>query len=162
MDGGALVRASLPSRVARRTKRDDMLFAGFRVARRTWRYQVDETRKVKHHWSNDYAGFTRDGGELVGKCPSSMTTAQAEQLLNTQGVQWRNPRLPALAWPDSIYVVDRGVVYRAVPTVAGASYHAFPELPERLRSLPKQLREQILLVADRLGCKKEVEEWMNR
>lgn len=127
-----------------------------------WRYQTDETPKRKHHWNQAQAGFIREGGELVGKCPASITTAQAEQLLNAQGVSWHNPRLPATAWPDCIYVVHQGVVYRAVPTVPGVSYHAFPELPERLRSLPKRLREQILLVADRLGCKKEVSEWMDR
>lgn len=132
------------------------------MARQVWKYQVDETRKRKHHWGNDWAGFVRESGEVVGKCPSSLTVSYAEQLLNTQGIPWSNPRLPALPWPDCIYVVDRGVIYRAVPTTAGVSYHAFPELPERLRGLPKAVKERILLVAERLGCMKEAQEWMSQ
>jgi hypothetical protein len=126
-----------------------------------WKYQPDEDPKRKHHWSEPRAGFATEGGEKVGKCPCTITVELAERLLNQQGLPWDNPRLPTGTHPDRIYVVYDGVVYRAKPTIAGVSYHAFPELPERLRQLPKAVREQILGLADRLGCKKEVQAWMD-
>lgn len=127
---------------------------------RRWRYQVDEDRKRKHHWNEPRAGFVEVGGEQVGKCPVNVTLDQAERLLNEQAVPYHNPKAPGPN-PDRIYVVHEGVVYRAVPTVAGVSFHGFPDSPERLRSLPKVVRRQILDLADRLGCKDQVLKWMN-
>jgi hypothetical protein len=127
-----------------------------------WKYEVDERRKRKHHWDEPVAGFVEEGGETVGKCPNTMALARAEQLLNSQGIPWYRPRSPRLPWPDRIYVVYAGVVYRAVPTVAGTSYHAFPELPERLRAQPKKLRELLLAEGERLGCRDEVEDWIEQ
>lgn len=124
-----------------------------------WLYQVDEDRKRKHHWTEDRAGFIEVNGEIVGKCPVSIAVSEAQHLLNAQSVPYFNPRAPGPN-PDRLYVVHRGVVYRAVPTVAGKSFHAFPELPARLRALPKAVRTQIVSLADQLGCKGEVEEWI--
>lgn len=126
-----------------------------------WRYQVDEhPRKRKHHWDNDYAGFEEDArGEIVGRCPSGITLDKAQDLINRQAVPYHNPKAPGPN-PDRLYVVHDGVVYRAVPTVAGQSFHGFPELPQRLRDLPKSLRNKILDLAEQLGCKERVEEWI--
>ena len=126
-----------------------------------WRYKADEEPKRKHHWAEPYAGFIVEHGETVGKCPASISPALAERLLNTQGVPWSNPNLPATPWPDRIYVVHEGVVYRAKPTDVGVSYHAFPELPERLRELPKKVRNEILALADTLGCREGEQGWMD-
>lgn len=116
-------------------------------------------RKRKHHWTEAFAGFVDAGGERVGKCPVGISAEQAEELLNTQAVEYHNPRAPGPA-PDRLYVIHEGVVYRAVPTVAGVSFHAFPDLPERLRVLPKPLRRRIIELAERLGCREEVERWI--
>lgn len=126
-----------------------------------WKYQPDEEPKRKHHWGESRAGFVMESGESVGKCPSTISVPLAEQLLNNQGIPWSNPRFPAGTYPDRIYVVHDGVVYRAKPTNPGVSYHAFPDSPEHLRHLPKKIREQILGLADTLGCKKEVQAWMD-
>lgn len=126
-----------------------------------WRYQVDEHRKRKHHWEEDYPGFIRVGGEIVGKCPKTLTTTIAEDLLNRQSVPYHNPRAPGPN-PDRLYVVHEGMVYRAVPTVAGQSFHGFPELPQKLRELPKAVRNKILSLAEELGCKESVEEWLSK
>lgn len=126
-----------------------------------WKYQPDEDPKRKHHWKGIRAGFVTVRGEVVGKCPCTISLELAEHLLNTSGIPWSNPRFPVGTHPDRIYVVHEGVVYRAMPTIAGVSYHAFPELPERLRHVPKTVRAQILTLADQLGCKKEVQAWMD-
>lgn len=126
-----------------------------------WEYRADENPKRKHHWNEPRAGFVIEGGENVGKCPCTISRDLAEHLLNDQGIVWNNPRLPSGTYPGRIYVVHEGVVYRATPTIAGVSYHAFPELPERLRGLPKKVRERILGLAENLGCRKEVQAWMD-
>lgn len=124
-----------------------------------YEYEPDERpKKRKHHWDNDWAGFVRRDGVLVAKCPVSLTLERAEALLN-DGVPWFNPRAPG-PHPDRVYVVHDGVVYRATPTHVGRAYHGFPEHPERLRELPKRVREMILQRAQHLQQEAEVLAWM--
>lgn len=130
-------------------------------AKTKWAYEADEKPKKKHGWNKDEPGFKRVRKELVGKCPVSMTCAQAEQLLNEQSVAFHNPHAPGPI-PDRLYVVHDGTVYRAAPTRPGHSFHAFPELPERLRSLPIIWRKKIWALADRLGCREQVDDWFER
>lgn len=123
-------------------------------------YQPDEDPKRKHHWDEDRADFVFVRGTPVGKCPVSITTTHARALLN-DGVPWFNPRAPG-EHPDRVYVVHAGVVYRATSTLTGRSYHAFPELPRELRTLPKKLRAAILVRARELGQLEAVQAWMDR
>lgn len=124
-----------------------------------WLYEPDEQPKRKHRWGESHAGFAMQNGEKVGKCPADMTSAQAQALLNTQSVPFFNPKALGPN-PDRLYVVHDGVVYRAHPTRPGISFHAFPEDPARLARLPKRWRDQIIELADRLGCKKAALDWM--
>lgn len=123
-----------------------------------WQYEPDESPKRKHHWSNDFAGFIEVGVNFVGKCPSSLTLQQAEELLNS-GVEW-SPRVWREKYPKRIYVVHGGVLYRATPTNPGRSYHGFPERPERFPAGSSALRRQILDIANRLNCENELRAWM--
>jgi len=123
-------------------------------------YEPDERPKRKHRWRHAYAGFVEQCGEKVGKCPLTLSDAQAEELLNTQAVPYFNPKARGPS-PDRLYVVHDGVVYRAVPTRAGLSFHGFPESPEHLARLPRAVLEQILALAERLGCKDRVQDWMS-
>ena len=105
-------------------------------------------------------GRAPECGEKVGKCPANLSTAEAEALLNTQSVPFHNPKAPGPT-PDRLYIVHDGVVYRAKPTRPGISFHAFPEDAEHLAGLPKRWKSQIIELADRLGCKKAVLDWMS-
>lgn len=121
-------------------------------------YEADENPKRKHKWDRDEAGFVKGpGGEIVAKCPSSMTNPEAETLL-AGGIPWSAPRW-GKTYPQRIYVVYKGVVFRATPTNPGRSYHGFPELREKL---PPDRALHVLLErrADELGCGDEVRAWL--
>ncbi len=123
-----------------------------------WRYEADEHPKRRHHWEHDYAGFVQVGAKMVGKCPNNLTNEEAEALL-TEGI----PYYPA-RWrqddPQRIYAVKDGVIYRAMPTNPGRSYHGFPELPDRFRELPAKLKRKVMERAEPLGCWNEVSKWL--
>jgi len=93
----------------------------------------------------------------VSKCPSDLTVADAEQMLNA-GIEWSSARWPN-DHPQRIYAVLDGVVYRATPTNPGVSYHGFPELIE---SLPpdRALRVRLLAAAKAQECEAEVSTWL--
>lgn len=131
-------------------------------ATRRFTYDPGEKPKRRHHWVNDHPGFVKVRGAPVGKCPIGLSMERAEELLN-QGIPYE-PEEPEGAvvtgWPARIYVVHDGAIYRATPTVPGVSYHAFPELPARLRDLPRRFRENLLARARELGCEQETRRWM--
>ena len=120
-----------------------------------WRYEADEHPKRKHHWRRNVAGFVTQGGVIVGKCPSGMTTEFAEAMLN-DGVPW-SPLRWRHDYPKRIYNILDGVVYRAVPTNPGVSYHGFPE---RLEHLPTELIGPLLALAEALGERERIERWL--
>lgn len=124
-------------------------------SKRWWRYDPGDGR-CKHRWHYDYAGHVREGRRWVAKCPKSLHSDKAEAALNT-GVEYHDER-DHQGHPSRIYAVIGGVVYRAMPTLAGISYHGFPE---RVRDLPpdKALEDAILDLAEREGTRKEVEKW---
>lgn len=128
---------------------------------RRFRYEPGERPKRRHHWSNDYPGFVKVRGAPVGKCPSDISMERAEELLNA-GIPYE-PDQPeggvATGWPGRVYVVHNGAIYRATLTSPGV-YHAFPELPARLRELPRRFREKLLARARELGCERETRRWM--
>lgn len=123
-----------------------------------WKYESDQRPKRKHHWSRNEAGFVVVDGHRVGKCPQKLSSARAEELVN-KGFQYF-PFRWTKAYPSRIYVVDDGVLYRAVPTNPGVSYHGFPEDPAAFQELPAETRKQILEHARDLGQLEEVRKWL--
>jgi hypothetical protein len=125
-----------------------------------WSYEADETPKRKHHWDRPYAGFVDVCGQRVGKCPSDLSISAAEVALNA-GVPW-TPSRWRHAYPQRIYAVLDGVVYRATPTVPGVSYHGFPERPEEITNDGrfKGVLTQLTQHAQRDGCLEEFNYWM--
>ncbi len=85
-------------------------------------YKPDEEPKRKHKRDQPVAGFVKLRDKVVGKCPCTMSLAEAEALMREGFVVLTdNP------WPKRIYAVGRdGVLYRFTETVAGQSYHGFP------------------------------------
>jgi hypothetical protein len=107
--------------------------------------------RFKHRWGNPYPGFEQlPCGTWIGKCPSDVTTAEAEELINGGVEEWSG--VGAESYPDMIFVIRGQYVYRAYPTLAGVSYHAFPDCPRQLKKLPKSIRTKIVALADAKGC----------
>ena len=126
-----------------------------------WKYDKggEQGNRRKHAWENPYAGFMRVDGKWVGKCPSTVAAAVRETRLN-EGVEVRADPLTLEADPARIYVVHDGVVYRAKATNPTAgSWHAFPEFPEELQALPREVWERILSLARAQGCEQGVLAW---
>ena len=123
-----------------------------------WEYKPDETPKKKHAWGNPYAGFVRVGGVEIGKCPKDFDLREAERLIN-EGIPFSSRRSHR-KHPDRIYVVHDGVLYRAVPTIEGVSYHGFPELPKDFNDLPTRIQNQIWDRAESMGQIKQVKRWL--
>ena len=123
-----------------------------------WRYERGEGR-YKHRWSNDYAGFEPGGKGPVGKCPSSIDEPLAEQILNT-GIPFRTSDQDQ--HPSRIYATYRGVIYEAVPTVPGLTYHGYPwrgDLPGR-PPLPKRIMRYLKQQAQSSGYLREHKQWL--
>jgi len=127
-------------------------------ALRMWLYEPDENPKKKHHWKEDRAGFEIVGHVFIGKCPRTMSIELAETLLNS-GIAW-SPRGWRDDYPQRIYSVWEGVLYRATPTNPGRSYHGFPEHYSRFPPGSRELRSQIINLARERNCEHELREWM--
>lgn len=125
----------------------------------SWQYDPGE-RREKHKWSKDKAGFDPDVPGSPGKCPSSvtMTPGLAERLLN-DGIPWSNGSEPGSEYPQRIYNVYHGVVYRAVPSVPGKSYHGFPEKEQSGRLVPREVFEALAERADEAGEFHKFKDW---
>jgi len=122
----------------------------------SWRYEPSPDRKHKRDWDRSEPGFVVIRGEEVGKCPTSLTIEQVELLLNeNERVEYSSPRWPH-PYPERIYNVHQGQLYRATPTVPGNSYHGFPENPARALNLPPDLKNRILDLARHKNCEVEV------
>lgn len=122
-----------------------------------WKYDSGGNR-CKHRWHKGHAGHVTQGRRLVGKCPNTLTDADAEAALNA-GYEYFDARDEEQTFPSRIFAVIDGVVYRAMPTVPDVSYHGFPELA---RDLPpdEDLKAAILELADADGSRKEVAKWL--
>jgi hypothetical protein len=125
-----------------------------------WTYQPDEKPKRKHHWDNTFAGFVALGGRKVGKCPKNFDPVLATSLLNA-GINFF-PHRWVPKYPQRIYIVHQGVLYRASPTVPGISYHGYPETGQEYRRLPIDIRDKIISVATTKGCLPQLEKWLNQ
>lgn len=118
----------------------------------------------KHRWSEPQAGFVERAGMTEGKCPRGFAKATAESLLNS-GIHesppdWDKP------FPKAIFNFHDGVVYKALPTNPGLSYHGFPCKGPALGSskgdMTVRTQRRILAEAQRKGCLQEIEEWFRR
>ncbi|HVE83096.1 MAG TPA: hypothetical protein VND93_09635 [Myxococcales bacterium] len=126
-----------------------------------WKYDKGESgRRAKHAWDRDHAGFELVDGRPVWKCPRGISTEEAEAALN-QGLEWHAPR-SGVPWPQRIYIIRDGVLYRAMPTNPGTSYHAFPETGTEFRRLPAWLRQEIMARARQLDCEDQLSDWLKR
>lgn len=129
-----------------------------------WKYEPRKASsgvpKPKHGWSENYAGFVEKDGKKIGKCPNDMRPGVPERLLNN-GVDGTSAKSAHdKDWPENIYAVHEGVVYRAVPTRGGHSYHGFPAGDQRKVSGP--VKDKILKQARQKDCEKQVKRWMRQ
>ena len=115
-------------------------------------------------------------GHLVGKCPSTITEQVAEAILN-QAVAEPDPfRVPDQSaeeralpdqtpdtWPKRLYAVHKGVIYEAVPTNPGKSYHGYPWCGRQGRGpLPSEIVDQLRDQARAEGYLDEFEDWLDQ
>lgn len=123
-----------------------------------WKYDPGEHR-VKHCSNEPEAHFVRVGSAVVGKCAGTLTKVQAEVLLNS-GCSYLEP---SIDYPSKIYNVHQGVVYEAVPTEPGKSYHGYPwrRMPGR-KLIPRQILKKLEELAEAQGCLRAYKDWMRR
>lgn len=129
-----------------------------------YKYERGDHR-TKHCWKRDQADFVQQQGHLVGKCPSSITDSVAETILN-QAVAEPDPFLvpgrAAASWPKRLYGVHKGVIYEAVPTQPGKSYHGYPWRGRDGRGpLPTLVVERLRAMAEAEGYLKEFKSWLD-
>lgn len=125
-----------------------------------WRYERGEGRH-KHRWNKDEAGFVPGDKGAVGKCPKSITEELATEILN-QGVAYFDR--PDDLVPAKIYAVYKGVIYEAVPTQYGVSWHGYPwrgDLKGR-RPLPSKIMRQLRKQSEESGYISEFEQWLRQ
>ena len=118
-----------------------------------WKYDPGDKR-FKHKWNKDVADFVTPDGMPVGKCPKSVGIDLATHLLNS-GIEWHNPKIPK-AYPDHIYNVYKGVIYKATITLHGRSYHGYPWKGR----LPRQIYDKLVEIAKSQGYQAEFDEWV--
>ena len=131
-----------------------------KTKRPRWCYDPGESPKRKHGWAEDVAGFRKQGKVLVGKCPKGLKQETAEELINA-GIAEVNLRQES-EHPKRIYVIHDGVLYRAVSTEPGKSYHGFPELPRIFDELDDELKSAIWERAKQTGQEKEFKKWLRQ
>jgi hypothetical protein len=80
----------------------------------------------KHCWNEQRADFVTSGAGVIGKCPSTLSKAQARDLLNDAEFEGKQlNQSVAVALPERVWNVHEGVIYEAVPSGPGA-YHGYP------------------------------------
>lgn len=86
----------------------------------------------------------------------------AFQALLNDAIPYIPPRW-SRSYPQRLYAVSDGVVFRAAPTNPGTSYHGFPEHPSTFPRAgnARDVKRQILERATEQGCEREVRRWMN-
>ncbi|MEO5366454.1 MAG: hypothetical protein H7831_08890 [Magnetococcus sp. WYHC-3] len=122
-------------------------------------YDAGQKRR-KHQWAKDEAGFDPpDVPGSPGKCPSSITNRRglAERLLR-EGSPWPPGTEPA----ERVYNVYQGVVYRAVPSGMGKSYHGLPEREHPGRPVPSDVLEILAERADQAGEFHKFKDWVKK
>lgn len=122
----------------------------------SWKYDAGEHR-AKHCWGHPEADFVEIGDATVGKCPGTLAKSTAEILLNNGFPYF----MSSASYPVKIYNVYNGVVYEAVPTQPGVSFHGYPwrSMPGR-KSIPRRILRQLEERAVLNGCLKEYKAWI--
>jgi hypothetical protein len=82
---------------------------------------------------------------------------QAEKLLE-EAIEW-SPVGWQRPYPQRLYVIHDGWLYRAMPTNPGQSYHGFPEDKSR-KVVPETLYPRIREMAQQKGCAERIEQWL--
>lgn len=124
-------------------------------------YDAGEHRK-KHCWNQPYPDVVKNGSTFVGKCPSTLSKEEARILLDDAEYDGKVEGESAVeVLPKRMWNVHQSVVYEAVPTQPGVSYHGYPWLgrPGRNR-LPRVIRAALARRAEEQGFKREFDEWM--
>jgi len=120
-----------------------------------WEYDSGEGTP-KHRWNKPEAGWVKERGRLVSKCPNTITEELATNLLNS-GIPYFNPKVTT-EHPTYIYNVLHGVPYKARPTIAGRSYHGHPcagrDIPNR------RIREDLIARAAADGNERKLDDWL--
>lgn len=123
-------------------------------------YERGEGR-YKHRWNKDEAGFEPGAKGAIGKCPKTITQDIATEIL-AKGIEYFDQ--PDDEQPCKIYSVYKGVIYEAVPTTPGVSWHGYPwrgDLPGR-NTLPRKLKKQLRYQAQQANYLKEYEQWLKQ
>jgi hypothetical protein len=127
-------------------------------------YERGEHRK-KHCWKYPHAAIQIDRGHLVGKCPNTLTDVLAETILRS-AIEEPDPfELPgqAKSHPKRLYAVYEGVIYEAVPTNPGRSYHGYPWTRREGRTqLPREIVAELRRRAKAQGHLEEFEDWLDQ
>lgn len=120
-----------------------------------WIYDAGEHR-IKHCWSRPEAGFESGDGRVIGKCSSNIDHLTAEQLLN-DGIVIEG----SADQPEKIVNVYEGVIYVAVPTIPGKSFHGYPwkSLPGRSR-IARKVFEELKRRAVESGHDRQFRQWV--
>ena len=121
----------------------------------SWRYERGEGR-LKHCWGKPSAGFVPSGKGAIGKCSSELTDSVAQALLE-KGVPLFE--FDEDTYPSKIFNVYNGVIYEAVPTVPGRSYHGYPWRGPRP---PLKIVEKLAEAARAGGCEAEFKRWLKK
>lgn len=125
-----------------------------------WEYEVGESPGwPKHKWGRDCAGFRPPNRRPIGKCPKSIDQQTAEKILNS-GFPWG--RADPGGYPKRIYCTYAGVIYEAVPTRPGISYHGYPwrgDLNGR-QPIPSRILRGLRQQAAGQGYEREFQKWL--
>jgi hypothetical protein len=119
--------------------------------------------RVKHCWSEPRADFVTTGVGIVGKCPSTLSKAQARELLNDAEFEGKQPDQTVVeVMPERVWNVHEGVIYEAVSSGLGA-YHGYPwrGRPGRNR-LARGVKRALQQKADTQGYGREFQDWLKR
>jgi hypothetical protein len=124
-----------------------------------WKYERGDGR-FKHRWDRPYAGFVPGSKGQVGKCSCKITQSIAEKILN-QGIPLPVDEMRGETYPKKMYCVHEGVIYEAVPTTPGISYHGYPwrgDLKGRT-PIPRWIMRTLRKMAEQQGFAKEFRAW---
>ncbi|MBS0602653.1 MAG: hypothetical protein JSR94_15640 [Proteobacteria bacterium] len=120
-----------------------------------WEYDPGEPRH-KHCGNKPEAEFVGSGSGLIGKCSSSIDHQTAWRLLN-EGI----PLEGTQDSPQKIVNVFMGVIYVAVPTVPGRSFHGYPwrRRPGN-HGMPRQMLKKLRARAEQDGYVRQFDDWV--
>lgn len=122
--------------------------------------------RTKHCGNQEQACFAGEGKYAIGKCPRSITDAEAQRILETaipEPDPFQQPGQPAATHPKRLYGVYKGVIYEAAPTTLGRSYHGYPWMrrPGRV-ALPRHILEELRRRAVAYGYSKQFDDWYDQ